>query len=136
MLVITALAQPSCVILGKQIKLPDSEVCAVAGVMSAGADCVHMVSSGGRSMTLDELIEFLEPQDERIDLKTGKKLPKRPPAMIMSAEEWNKQKTVLEQACTMLGDRCTIEMKQTISTVSGNIQSLFDKSISKRPKKK
>jgi len=62
--------------------------------MAAGANCAHTLSDETREMTLPELIEWLEPNKDK------------GPAICQSAEDFNKNKTSLEQACKMLGAGC------------------------------
>lgn len=103
-----------CAIFQKKVKVYDEELCVVAGVLSAGSDCVSTLSGMHRSMSLDETIEFLEPQ---ID-------PPRAAAIIMAATTWEHIKTTLEQLCEMLKGACTEEAVKRLQTVSGNIVEL------------
>ena len=105
------------------ITVPDTEVCAVAGLIDAGADCVHTIQSGRRSMSLEQLIVFLEAQPEYVDAD-GVWHPARGAALIMSADDWNKMKTTLEQACEKLGNQCTYEMRATYETIKNNVGSI------------
>lgn len=73
-------------------------ICAVAGVIAAGANCDHTGHSEPSQMDVKQLIEFLE---------SG--------AVIMSSADRMKEKSAAEEACYLLKDRCTFEMKKTIS---------------------
>lgn len=85
------------------VTVPNTRVCAVAGVMAAGADCAYTRSDKMESLTLAELIELLE---------AG--------AMIQSAQDWNKNATVIEQLCKMLGPKCNYEeVKKSVNRVNG-----------------
>lgn len=104
------------------IKVPNTEVCAVAGVVAAGADCAETQTKKTRSMNMDMFIEWLEP-----DEKT-----QRGAALCQSSDDWNKQKTALETACRKLGVGCTYEMKKVIASVTGNIENLQRSSNEKK----
>lgn len=93
--------------------------------MAAGADCAFTLRQSTRMMTLDEFIEFLEPQPAIYD-PTGKELtPERGPAICQSQEDWNKMKTVLEAACIQLGESCGYELREAIAATSRTIDSLL-----------
>lgn len=66
-------------------------------------------------MTLDEFIEFLEPQPEHTD-DHGTVIPARAGAVCQSAEDTLKIKTALEQACRQLGSGCSYELKRLITS--------------------
>ena len=95
-------------LLSSCVSIPDTTVCSVAGVMSAGAVCVHTNNDQTHDMTLDEFIAFLKP------VPATETTPARDGAKCMSAEDYTKQKTALEVACRELGRRCTYEMKEAI----------------------
>ena len=105
------------------ITVPNTEVCSVAGLIDAGADCVQTIQNTRRSMDLAELIVFLEAQPEYVDTD-GVYHSARGAAFIMSADDFNKMKTALEQACEKLGNQCTYEMRMTYQNVKNNIDSL------------
>lgn len=102
-------------VLSGCVTVPNTEVCTVAGVLSAGADCAMTLSSDTRQMTMDEFLEFLLPND------------KRGGAMCQSVEDWNKQKTALEQACDKLGKACSYDIREAINKVTKNIDKLQQK---------
>lgn len=95
--------------------MPNTEVCSVAGLLAAGMDCAETLTHKTRSMNLDETIEFLEPQ-------TGPKA--KGAALCQSADDWSKQKIALEQACELLGSKCTYDMKSALTKASANIWDL------------
>lgn len=96
------------------VEIPNVRVCAVAGVMAAGADCAWTLSDKIESMNLDQFIDFLEP-----DSNTGKGA-----ALCQSSADWNKQKTALELACKSLGAKCTKETIEALQFASKQIKAL------------
>lgn len=104
------------------VQVPNTRVCAVAGRFSAGMDCAYTQTDQTESMTMDEALDFLEPQVS----------PERGPALCQSSEDWVRMKTALEQACTALGRKCTTEVKQSIAAAAYRVDALRALSISKR----
>lgn len=103
---VLALSLSSCV------TLPNTEVCTVAGLFTAGAICAETLTPKTRDMPFEMLIEYLEPQTERPDPEhPGQTLPARGGAICQTAEDYGKIKTVLEQACRELGSKCSYELK-------------------------
>lgn len=101
------------------VTIPNTTACTVAGVLAAGSICSETQTNVTYDMTLDETIDFLEPQLERPDPKNpGKILPARAGAVCQSASDWNKNKTALEVACRELGKRCSYEMKAAIKRMT------------------
>jgi hypothetical protein len=99
------------------------EACAVAGELSNGADCAKTLTDDTREMTLDEFIEFLEPQNER------------GPAICLSSEDFASLKTTLEQACAKIKG-CAKETELQMNEVQGRIERLqLTSRWKKRPKK-
>jgi hypothetical protein len=89
--------------------IPNTIVCTAAGTLTAGAICAETLTNKTSEMSLDAYITFLEAQEE----SPGQ--PARAGAMCQSSEDWNKQKTVLEQLCRHMGPRCTYEIKQVLT---------------------
>lgn len=115
---------------GCKIEIEDTKECAVAGVLSAGMNCAWRISGETSEMTLDQTIEFLEPQPERPDPANPKKmLPARAGAICRSAEDARKQQTALKQACRKLGKACTLEMRELIATDEKNVGGVEKKSV-------
>jgi hypothetical protein len=85
--------------------VPNARVCAVAGVLQAGADCAYTLSDDLEAMTMDEFLAWLEPA------------PERGPAMCVSAYDWGRIKTALEQACKAAGPKCTYEVIKEIRRI-------------------
>jgi hypothetical protein len=122
----------SLALSGCATTVPNTRVCAVAGVLTAGADCAHTLSDETESLTLEQFIDFLEPAPERPDpAHPGQVLPARGPAMCQSADDWGKAKTALEQLCEKAGSRCTYEMKQKLAEVAGRIDRLQLQTLAK-----
>ena len=89
------------------VTIPNSESCSAAGSLARGAVCAESLTGKTRDMTFEEYLEFLEPNEKRAG------------AVCQSAEDAGKVKTALEQACRMLGKRCTYEIQQAIA---GSVQ--------------
>lgn len=114
------------------LKVKDAEVCSVAGVMAAGAECVHTLSDESRSLNLDQWVDFLEPQEAKYD-SDGKLIsPERGGALCMPAKDWEEQKTFMESACKKLGEGCTVEVQQMIKKVRENLNALKKKVTDKK----
>lgn len=89
------------------IKIHDTEVCTVAGVLSAGVNCTKVVSGDKRELTFEELIEMLEPSEAH------------GPAVIIPLKDFIKLKEQLEQACVHL--RCKKEVKKKLNLLVRNL---------------
>ncbi len=98
----------------------------MAGVMSAGGDCVHTLSDQTRSLTLDEWIEFLEPKIE----------PPRGAAICMSSESFTRLKIFIEQSCEKLGRWCSKEIKAETAKAAKRVDVLQSGAMEKKRKKK
>ena len=72
----------------------------MAGQLSAGMVCANSHTGVTSEIPLDAAIAFLEPElpTETTQGRAG--------AICQSAADWGAQKTALEQACRMLGNRC------------------------------
>lgn len=92
--------------------------------MSRGASCAETLSPNTRDMSLDEFLDFLEPQEEKIDDKGNVLAPARGGAICQSASDWNRQKTALEQACNLLGKSCSYEMREVLQKVTTSVDTL------------
>lgn len=101
-----------------RIDVKNTEACAVAGRLNAGANCSDTLTNKTREMNFNEFVDWLEP-----DPKTG-----RGAAVCQSAADWAAQKTALEQACAALKDSCTFDMKMKIKKATGTIDKLVQKS--------
>lgn len=81
--------------------------------MSAGADCVRIISGEKTQLTLDELLEMLEPTTERGG------------AIITPVDDFVSLKNSLEKACILLKDRCTKEIKKKLDDADNNLKELL-----------
>lgn len=90
-LTLLAIAGSSCV------TVPNSRIFTVAGKLDAGMVGAETNTDWTGDMTLDETISFLEPTDARAG------------AICMSAYDFNRLKTALEQACRAVGKKCKYE---------------------------
>lgn len=101
---------------GPQIPIADHKLCNVAGIFQAGLDCATDETSAISTMNFQQMVNFLEPQDERPDPDhPGQTLPARAGAIIISDIDFTDLKTALEQACVELKDRCTPTMQEALA---------------------
>jgi hypothetical protein len=113
----------SCGTIASCVTVPSTKVCAVAGKMAGGAVCAETETNVQTQLDLDELIDLLEPQEARTcvpvpgmsvcasrQVGTPVALPKRGAALIISADDFAKIKTALEQACRELGNSCSYQI--------------------------
>jgi hypothetical protein len=115
-----------CLINNSCTIIKDARTCSVAGVLSAGGICSHMISPETNDLSFNEFLDFLSAQPERTcvpvigmnvcadDQSQGVpvKLPARAAAIVMSSDDWGTKKTELEVACRELGSRCSYETLQ------------------------
>jgi len=87
------------------VEIPNTKKCAVSGSLVDGAICAETLTGETSEMNAVEYVYFLEPNTERGG------------AICESADDFNKEKTALEQACRLLGKKCTYEMKRIIKTM-------------------
>jgi hypothetical protein len=78
------------------IIIQDSTVCSASGIVSAGANCAHTLSSETSQLTLDQFMNFLEAQQN----------PSKAPAICMSANDWSQLDTAIKSMCRELGGKC------------------------------
>ncbi|MBK9392051.1 MAG: hypothetical protein IPN68_18380 [Bacteroidetes bacterium] len=116
------------------IKVPDTEVCAVSGKISAGGNCVRTLSPETRQLGFDEFLDFLEASEEILNPDGSVLRPAKGAALCQSSDDFNKIKTTLEQACYLLKKRCTFEMQQVIRSMSDTMS--YHEAQSKKPSKK
>lgn len=96
------------------MKIPDTRVCSVAGIMAAGAICAHTLTDETEDLTLTQFLEFLEPS------------PTHGAAICISTEDFASLQAALEQACEKL-KACTKETKEQIRTISLRLKKLQKK---------
>lgn len=94
------------------VLIKNTELCAVAGDLSAGAICANTLKPDTRDMTLDEFIVFLSPNE------------KKGAAICTSSHDFNEMKTSLEVACRLLESKCSYELKQTIDAIKKKIDGV------------
>ena len=114
-IVLLSLTLSSC----SSVTIPDSKICSVAGLMSAGADCTTYLSHTRTSMTFNEFIDFLEPT------------PAQGGAVCMTLNDFISTKTAIEQACVLLGSQCTKEIKKKLRSLNSEIASFIELNHSK-----
>jgi len=96
------------------VLIKNTELCSVAGDMSAGAICANTLEKETREMTLEEFIVFLSPNEKE----------NKGAAICTSSHDFNEMKTSLEVACSILEDQCSYELKQTINAIKKKIDGI------------
>lgn len=96
------------------IKIHDTKVCTVAGKLSAGANCTKAVSGAKTQITFEELIDMLEPGENR------------GPAVVIPMNDFVDLKTELESACIYL--RCKKSDKKKLQKLIANLNELIGSS--------
>ena len=109
-----------------RVPVPNARECVAAGLVTLGADCAETNTGKTSEMSFEEFMEWLEPQPA-----TDKK-PARAGAVCRSDEDFTKMKTALEQACALLKNRCTPEMKSEIERQTGNVSQLLKNGARKK----
>lgn len=84
------------------VTVQDALFCTVAGEMSAGANCSHLISSDTEKKTFDQFMDFLDAS------------PSKGSAICISAEDLKVMKTELEQMCRMLKKRCSYQVQKIV----------------------
>lgn len=107
---------------GCTVMLPDARICSASGTLSAGMDCAYTVSDKMEELSLEQSIEFLEPQLD----------PPRGAALCMSSEDFSKVKTAIEQACKKLGTSCRKETRESIEEVASRFDDLQSRVAAKK----
>lgn len=92
------------------VSIPDVEGCTVAGSIEVGANCATSNSGKKRKINAAELVQMIEPVEDRDDPSShGKTLKGRAGAVIISASEYKRMKDASETACRELGVKCSYE---------------------------
>lgn len=94
------------------VKIPNTEVCTIAGKLSHGMICAETMTSNTRDLTFEESLEFLEASEDR------------GAALCQSSKHWNDIRTTLEIACKLLGKKCKKKLKKSIRKFSNTVKSL------------
>jgi hypothetical protein len=112
------------------VTIPNMRDCSVAGKLSTGMNCADTETPSTYQLDFRETVDFLEPQPERTcvpkfqgmnvcasDQTHGALavLPKRSGAIMQSADDYAKRKSALEEACRVLGNRCSPEIQQALA---------------------
>lgn len=90
----------------KTIEIHDTKVCAVAGVLSAGVSCTKVISGVETEMTFEELVEMLEPTEERGG------------AVVIPLKDFIEMKGSLEEACVELKCKKKLEAQMKMNMES------------------
>lgn len=118
-------------------QIQDAHTCAVAGVLSGGMDCSHLIGSSTSTLTFAEALDFLGPAAERTCVQVGhwvntpppadpewqidvpgvcaqdqtqgvpSKVPARGAAICMSSTDFRLVHDELATMCRLLGKRCS-----------------------------
>ena len=99
------------------VKIKDTNHCAVAGIVAAGADCVTLISGVQSSLTFEQLIEMLEPSKEHGG------------AIITPLDDFVSIKEELETACVLLKSRCTKQIKKNLKLMNDNLNKIIGSQI-------
>lgn len=95
------------------VMVPNARICSVSGVMAAGADCGYTLTDKIERIDLDALIKLLEP-----DLEAS---PPHAGALIISADDFRRYKTALDQACSKLKG-CTHEVPEGAARIEAVLE--------------
>lgn len=79
------------------VEIPDVTVCTIAGSLAAGADCATTNTGEVSELTTQQYFDFVLPG------------PDQGGAACMSAEDFVKIKTAIQQLCKKRGANCTYE---------------------------
>lgn len=85
-------------LLSSCVSIPDVKICTVAGVLSAGADCATTNSGKTSELSASEFFDFLSPDE----VSAG--------AVCMSAPDYSRIKTAIQQLCSVKRVKCTFEV--------------------------
>lgn len=109
------------------VSVPNTVTCTASGSLSSGAMCADSNQERLSSLTFNEYLRFLEPQEARLctpvegfevcsddQKKDQVELPQRAGAFCMSSFDYTQMMTALEQACRALGVKCSYEVKKMI----------------------
>lgn len=117
-----------CLLLSacSRVPVPNVRECVVAGVIQAGFDCAESNTGKTSQMDFEQSIEWLE-----AEMPTNT-TPGRAGAVCRSDDDFTKTKIALEQACALLKNRCTPEMKSEIERQTGNVSQLLKNGARKK----
>lgn len=83
-----------------KVYLKNQKICVIAGDIRAGADCANTLGGFNTSMSVEEVIKFLE----------GDPKDNQPPGVFMSLEDFSEMKTALDLACSA-ADTCQVAIR-------------------------
>lgn len=89
------------------INVKDTKVCAVSGVITAGANCVYTVSKKREQLNLEQLIEMLEPNVKE----------KRGGAIIIPFKDYIDVKENIEIVCNLKMVKCKKDILDNLESV-------------------
>lgn len=98
----------------------NSTQCSVAGSITAGGICSHLLTTDTLDLTEREFIDMIKAQPDRVcvpvkglnicsdDQSSGLAihLPARGASILMFSDEWGEMKTELAMLCRMAGRKC------------------------------
>lgn len=109
-------------------EIPNLRPCSVAGNLADGAECAATLEDGTWALSLHQVIEMLEAQEERecvpvpgmnlcdpLGEGTVVVLPARAGGLIFAAEDYQAIKTFIEQTCRKM--KCSAEVQQAVDRV-------------------
>ncbi len=103
---------------GCKILIPDTRVCVVSGTLLNGADCAWTLSNQKESLNFDQFLDFLEASPEHTDpLDPTRTIPAKGGALCVSADDWSRQKTALEQLCRKFKG-CSFEVRKALTNMT------------------
>lgn len=94
------------------VEIPDIKIYSVAGDLQAGADFVHTGHDEIGEVSMHEIVKILEDG-----------------AIIMSSQDFKRNKTAIEQACYKLGKACSYEVRKAITDFNRRSDQLRKKAV-------
>ena len=123
----------ACLVLNGCVteQIQDARTCAVAGNLSGGGICSHLIGSETNDLTFKEMLDFLSPQKARTCVPvpgmsvcaedqskgTPVALKSRGAALALSSDDAYTMLTEVAVMCRMLGRRCSLATKQVINNL-------------------
>lgn len=101
------------------VQIPDTKHCTVRGRLAHGANCSTTISNKQEKMDLNAFVKFLEPDEE--SGKGG--------AICTPSEDYRKAKTAIEQACAMLGKKCSLEVIEVLDRITNNVDQIINQGV-------
>ena len=101
-----------------KVEIPNITVCTVAGRLRAGALCAESLSYKTYNLSYEAFLRRLEPA------AATKTEPARAGYMCMTATDFSRMKTALQQACVAMKKKCTYELQAALQHVEQQRQFL------------